>query len=529
MSFNLKRRFFAAAVVACVLSAPALVSANESVLRVVPHADLKVLDPFQTSIYISRYHGYMIFDTLFGMDGSGEIKPQMLQSYTTSPDRLVWTFVLRDELSFSDGAPVTSEDVVASLNRWSKKDLMAQTMFKYVSAVEAIDAKTVRMTLNAPYGLVLETLGKPNSIAPFIVPKRIADGPLDRPMSELIGSGPFLFKQDEYKPGEKVVYVKNPKYVPRKEAASNLSGGKVANYDRVEWIILKDAQTQMNALVTGAVDIVERPASEHIAALKSNPAIQLRGNLSTGVANTLRFNHLIPPFNDVKVRQAAMLALGQEPILRTQVGSRDLYQVCLSVFPCGTPFSSPNNGGWLSALPQLEKAKAALKASSYQGEPIVLLHSTDVASMEKLPLAAAQMWRQAGFKVDLQSMDWATVATRRTNREVASKGGWNAFFTTHSPGDLLNPISHPIVAATGDKAYYGWAKDDRTETLRTEFAMASTVEERKRIAEELQLRVLEQGSFYPAGITMYPLALRKAAVGGLVDGQMPIYWSVTKP
>jgi peptide/nickel transport system substrate-binding protein len=518
----------AVAALICVSAFAAGPASADGVLRVAPHADLKVLDPFQATIYISRFHGYMIFDTLFGMDAEGKVQPQMLQTYTASPDRKTWTFVLRDGLVFTDGAPVTSQDVVASLNRWARKDLMAQDLFAWVSKLEAVDAKTVRMTLSAPYGLVLETLGKPNSIAPFIVPKRLAESPLDKPMPELIGSGPFIFKADEYKPGEKVVYVKNPRYVPRKEPASGLAGGKVVNVDRVEWVILKDPQTQMNALLTGAIDMLESPASEQMAALKANPDIQLLTIEKAGMSISMRFNHKYPPFTDQKVRQAAMLAIGQEPVLRTQMGSSDYYKTCLSFYPCGSPLSTTNNAGWISTRPQTEKAKALLKTSSYKGEPIVLLHPTDLAMLAKAPLATAQLLRQAGFNVDLQSMDWATFASRRMVREPSSKGGWDVFLTIHSGGDLLNPISHPIMGSIGDKSYYGWAKDDRIEALRSAYAMAATTDDRKRIAEEVQLRALDQGLFYPMGQTFIPVAIRKNAVKGLLPGFFPVYWGVTK-
>lgn len=527
MSLKSSKHALAAFMCATALIAAAPAQA-QSVLRVVPHADLKVLDPFQTTIYISRFHGYMIFDTLFGMDADGKVQPQMLQSYAVSPDRKTWTFVLRDGLVFSDGAPVTSQDVVASLNRWGRKDLMGQDLFAWVSKLEAVDPKTVRMTMSSPYGLVLETLGKPNSVAPFIVPKRLAEAPLDKPMPELVGSGPFLFKADEYKPGERVVYVKNPRYVPRKEPASGLAGGKVVNVDRVEWVILKDPQTQMNALVTGAVDILEAPASEQMAAIKANPALQLVTVDKSGMSISMRFNHKHAPFDDQKVRQAAMLAMGQEPVLRTQMGSADYYKTCLSFYPCGSPLSSTNNAGWISARPQTEKAKAMLKASGYKGEPVVLLHPTDLSMLAKAPLAAAQLLRQAGFNVDLQSMDWATFASRRHNRDAPSKGGWNIFLTIHSGGDLLNPASHPIMGSLGDKSYYGWAKDDRVEALRTAFAMAGTTEDRKRLAEEVQLRALDQALFYPVGQTFIPMAVRKSAVKGLIPGYFPVYWGVSK-
>ena len=146
----------------------------ETVMRVIPHADLKNLDPIWTTAYISRNHGYMIYDTLFAMDENFKPQPQMVDSWTTSDDGLVWTFVLRDGLKFHDGAPVTGEDVVASLNRWGKRDGMGQQLFANMASLEATDDKTVVMTLSSPFGLVLESIGKISSNVPFIMPKRIA-------------------------------------------------------------------------------------------------------------------------------------------------------------------------------------------------------------------------------------------------------------------------------------------------------------------------------------------------------------------
>src|SRR6516165_4822729 len=99
--------------VACATPASA-----EKTLRAVMHSDLKILDPIWTTAYIVRNHGYMIYDTLFAQDEKGEIKPQMVDSFDVSPDRLRYTFRLRDGLLWHDGAPVTAEDCVASIRRW---------------------------------------------------------------------------------------------------------------------------------------------------------------------------------------------------------------------------------------------------------------------------------------------------------------------------------------------------------------------------------------------------------------------------
>ena len=132
--------------------APAKAQA-ETVLKVAAHADLKVLDPIWTTAYISRNHGYMVYDTLFAMDENFQPQPQMVDTWETSDDGLVWTFVLRDGLSFHDGSPVTGADVVASLERWGQKDGKGQALFGVVESLEASDDKTVVMTLSEPYGL----------------------------------------------------------------------------------------------------------------------------------------------------------------------------------------------------------------------------------------------------------------------------------------------------------------------------------------------------------------------------------------
>src|SRR4029077_14848977 len=185
------------------------------------------------------------------------VKPQMVDRYDTSADKLTWTFTLRGGLEWHDGAPVTAEDCVASIKRWGARDAMGQKLMSYVAELAAADAKTIRMTLKEPYGLVLQTLAKPGASVPFMMPKRVAETDPQKQITEYIGSGPFIFKTDEGRAGEKAVYLKNPKYKPRAEPPSGLSGGKVAKVDRVEWIWIADSQTQVNAILKGEIDLIQ--------------------------------------------------------------------------------------------------------------------------------------------------------------------------------------------------------------------------------------------------------------------------------
>jgi peptide/nickel transport system substrate-binding protein len=494
---------------------------DNTVLRIVPGSDLAILDPIWTTATVSQDHGYMIYDTLFGMTAEGRIQPQMVDRYETSPDGKTWTFTLRNGLEFHDGQPVTSEDVVASLQRWGRRDTSGQKLLSFVDGWETVDARTFRMRLKTPYGLVLESLGKPGANVPFIMPKRVAATSADKQIDDYTGSGPFILK-DEWKPGEKVVYVRNPRYVPRTDPATGTAGGKIARVERVEWIIITDPQTQANALAMGEVDYIEMPAFELYRTLKRNPDIQMLELSPLGGQNILRFNHLEPPFDNPKVRQAAMAALNQDMFLQVQVGIPGLSRACFSVYPCRTPYAT-TAGMDAIAHPNPGRARQLLAESGYAGTPIVLLQATDVTSLAKLPLVAAQLLRQAGFTVDMQPMNWKSVVSRR-----ARKTGWHIFITNAPAVSQTNPIDSYALNASCDKAWFGWPCDAELERLRDAFARAADDPERKAMAEQAQVRAMEIGTFVPLGEYSTPVAARKNVKGLLPGPQTMVLWNVEK-
>src|SRR6202140_2847354 len=174
-------------------------------ITAVMHSDLRVIDPLFTTAYITRDHGYMVYDTLLATDANFKIQPQMAY-WKVSDDKLTYTFTLRDGLKWHDGAQVTAEDCVASLKRWGKVDNMGQKLMDFTASIEATDTKTITLKLKEPYGLVLDSIGKPSSYTPFMMPKRLAETPAGQQIKEQIGSGPFKFVQSEFQPGVKAVY-----------------------------------------------------------------------------------------------------------------------------------------------------------------------------------------------------------------------------------------------------------------------------------------------------------------------------------
>ena len=495
---------------------------ENNVLRVVPGSNLAILDPIWTTATISQNHGYMIYDTLFGMNAEGRIQPQMVDSYETSPDGKTWSFRLRDGLEFHDGQPVTSEDVLASLQRWSRRDSMGQQLASFVEKWEPVDARRFRIRLHTPYGLVLESLGKPFANVPFIMPKRVAAAPSDKQIDDYTGSGPFIFKKDEWRPGEKVVYVRNTRYAPRADPATGTSGGKIARVDRVEWIIITDPQTQANALAAGEVDMLEMPAFELYRSMKRNPDIQLLELNPFGGQNYLRFNQLEPPFDNPKVRRAAMAALNQEMFLQVQVGIPGLYRTCFSVYPCKTPYATASGMDFI-AHPNPGRARQLLEESGYSGKAIVLLQPTDAAIVARLPIVAAQLLRQAGFTVDMQPMNWQSLVSRR-----ARKTGWHIFITNSPGGSQANPLANFALNAGCDKAWFGWPCDPELERLRDAFARAADEQERKAMAEQVQVRAMEIGTHVPLGEYVNPTAARQNVKGLLPGPQTMVLWNVAK-
>ena len=529
---HMVRRSLISAAVAAALSlglaagAQAQSKSDTRTLRFVPHSNLNVLDPIWTTQYMARNHGYMVYDVLFALDEKNQIKPQMVDKWSVSPDRKTWTFTLRDGLMFHDDKPVTSDDVIASLKRWSARDAMGQKLAGFVDQWQAVDAKTFRLVLKEPYGLVLDSFGKPSSNVPFIMPKRVAETDPTKQIEEYVGSGPFVFQKDQWKPGERAVYTKFAKYKPRGEPASGLAGGKVAKVDRVEFVILKDPQTMANAINAGEVDIIEQIAFEQVPNVRQNKNVEVMDWVGGGVY-MCRPNHLVAPFNNEKVRLAAIHALGyQEPFLRAQVGSKEFYRTCSSLYPCGTPYASEKGMEFLKKY-DIAKIRDEVKASGYDGSPIVVMAPTDLQTISKLPIVASQMLKQAGFNVDMQSMDWNSVVARRAKRDPANAGGWNMFCTYWVSPDVMNPIASAPLTGNGEKGWFGWAKDDELEKLRDQFSRATDEAEKKKLAEAVQVRAAQIGVYAHAGEAIFPSAIRKNVVE-MVKAPAPVLWNISK-
>ena len=524
---TIKRRILAVAGAALVLGAGSAVAQDaRKTLRFVQAGNLTILDPIFTTAYVTRDHGYMVYDTLFSSDENNAVKPQMVDKYEVSPDKKLWTFTLRDGLEWHDGKPVVADDCVASIKRWAARDAMGQKMMEFVAEMKAVNAKTFTIALKEPYGLVIDSLGKPSSNVPFMMPKRIAETDPFKAIDSQIGSGPFIYVNAESKPGEKHVYVRNAKYKPRAEPASGLAGGKVVKVERVEFVDMPDPTQQVNALIAGEIDMIENVPHDLIPLLKKDRNVQTVNWNPLGQQFILRFNHLTKPFDNLKIRQAAMYAMRQEDYLKATVGEPEYYKICSAAFVCGTPnaVDAPNG---LLVKPDFEKSKALLKEAGYDGTPIVLMQSTTLPVLTNTAPVTKQLLEQGGFKVDMQSMDWQTLVSRRTKKDAPDKGGWNVFHTFSVAADILNPISDSYMVANGDKSWFGWPTDPEMEKIRDAYAKETDPVKGKALAAAVQARALETGQYGWIGQWYGPGAMR-ANVSGWLKAPVPVMWNVEK-
>ena len=505
---------------------------GKKTITAVMQADVKIFDPIVNTADITSRFALMVFDTLFSLDQNLVPQPQMVGKYDISSDGLTYTFVLRDGLKFHDGTPVTAEDVVTSLKRWWVKDGGGQIIQKYTKELVAVDDKTFRLVLTQPYGLVLDTLAKPDANVPVIMPKRLAVTDPNQPVTEVMGSGPFKFAKDEWVPGSKVVFTKNTDYVPRSEPANGFSGGKVVKVDRVEWVVLPDPQSAVQALNRGQIDFIEIPPVDLLPLLKANKDVKVEDISPLGTQGILRINHLQPPFTDVRARHAMQWLVNQRDFMTAAIGDPSLWKVCGSFLICGEPMAFNDGADMLNQdIPneqRIAKAKELLQQAGYKGEPVVLLDPANYPAFHVANLVFSEALKKAGVNVQLDTMDWSTLVTRRTKKDPAGQGGWSIFFTSSGGLEGSNPAFNIATAANCDKAWWGWPCDPKLEELRSQWALATTLEARKKIAQQIQIVATDDVIYIPWGVWKTPAAMRQNLKNMLKVPDSIIFWNVEK-
>jgi peptide/nickel transport system substrate-binding protein len=512
--------------VAGVLSAPA--AAQERPLRLVMNTELQILDPIVTPSVVTRAFGFMVWDTLIGIDSKGAPKPQMLEGWRVSDDRMTWTFTLRDGLKWWDGSPVVADDAVQSIRRWGARDGLGRQLMAATRELRVVDPKTFVLELSRPFGHVLEALGKTATLVPFIMPARLAQTPPNQQVSEIVGSGPFTFRREEWRAGDRAIFHRNADYTPRSEPADGLAGGKVVHFETAEFVSIPDHATKAAALQTGEIDYLERAPTDFIPIMRRDERIRVTQGLGGGqILGMLTLNHTQPPFNDVRIRRALQQAINQAEVVAGLGLPADMVRErCLTIYMCDGPYDT-DAGTEVIRTPSRERARAMLREAGYNNEPVVILHASDSAVINPIATVAIEHMRQAGLNIDVRTSDWSTVAQLRTRRTPTSEGGWSVVPLVWTGFDMENPMTNPILVYNCANVYPGWWCDERQVPLLKQFAEEMDPAKRREIASELQRLALDHVSGVAMGQFASPAAYRSDLEGVLEVG-FPVLWNIRR-
>jgi peptide/nickel transport system substrate-binding protein len=521
-------RLTTAALAVALAAIPAATQAGSpQTLRLIAQADLRILDPIWTTATITRNYGYMVYDTLFALDSHFRAQPQMVERWTADRDQLNYTFTLRDGLKFSDGQPVRSPDCIASLQRWSKRDALGQSLAANIAQYRMIDDQSFSIVLKKPFPLLLDALAKPDSNVPFIMPQRVAETTSDAQIKDTTGSGPFIFLKSEWVPGHQAVFVKNPNYVPRKEPPSWAAGGKLVRVDRVVWLYIPDPATAMAAFTTGEADWWENPPPDYYQLLADNPKVTLAQSSPLDITGILRFNQLQPPFDNVKMRLALLYATDQAEYMAAVAGDAKYWHTCYSFYACGGPMISNAGAEALIGQRDFGKAKELIRDAGYHGEKVVVLDPTDFFVLHALALVTDSVLRRVGINVEMQAMDWGTLVSRRALKTPIDRGGWSIFLTMFPGFAVLDPGVNAPLRANGEDAWIGWPSDPVIEKLRDAWLAARDEARRKTLAEDLQREAFKSVPYIPLGEFSARTAFHNNLTG--IDlGPGLFMWSVAK-
>jgi len=520
-----RRTLLRAAAAAPALALPAFArAASATTLRFIPVIDLAFTDPVFSGAFVSRNHGFMVFDTLYGIDSKLQVSPQMLEGHRVEDDGKRWDLTLRPGLTWHDGETVTARDCVASIRRWAKRDALGTALMAATDELSAPDDRTIRFRLKRPFPMLPMALGKAAVPACFMMPERLAETDPFKQIPEVIGSGPFRFVADERVPGARNVYQRFEGYKPRESGTSDWTAGpKVVHYDRVEWTTMPDAATGASAIQSGEQDWQETTPHDLLPLLKRNRQVVIEVLDPLGFCCNMRVNTLQPPFNNPAIRRALMGAIDQQAVMTAVAGDDPAYQQTpIGFFTPGTPMASDVGMEVFKGPRDYDKVRRDLAAAGYNGEKVVILVPADSLAQKPLGDVAAGLMQQVGMNVDYQAMDFGALLTRRNRKTPVEEGGWSAFVTNWQGIDWLNPASHMLLR--GDAGYPGWFESERIERLRAQWLEAPDLAAQKHIAAEIQRAAFDEVPFYPLGLYRQPTAYRTSITG--VNRGTVTFWNV---
>lgn len=453
-------------------------------LKVAYASDPDTIDWSITGATSTRDVAWHIFEMLFALDKNYAVKPMLAEDYEVSEDRMLYTVKVRDGVNFHNGDVLTAEDVVASIERWRKVSSVGKITDSYIESVTATSDLELEIQLNQPYNALLADLAAPKT-ALLIIPAEVAEKAGEQPLlsEHLIGTGPYQF--DKWERGQEILLTKFSDYSAREETDwGGLTGKKTAHFDELKFMIVKDSQVMINGLKTGLYDYAQNIPTDLYEVIEATPNIDPVTYLNG--YSTITPDKSEAPFDDLKVRQALNHALDKEAIAKATYGAEEFYSLDGALFvPEQTELYS-DKGSDQYLVYDKEKAKQLLEESSYNGETLKIMYSSNTEDYKKISQVVKQQLEEVGFNIELVSYEWATYLDKwrdSANWDLVVVG-WSTRFSPNELGML-----------SIDTNSSGWYNSERWVDLLDQWGHAETAEQKKEVLTEMNQTVYDELPF----------------------------------
>jgi peptide/nickel transport system substrate-binding protein len=448
-----------------------------------------------------------IFEQLYTLNADYQPTPMLAESVDISEDGLTYTFALRQGVKFHNGKELTSEDVVASMNRWIVTSSRAKVLLTNAK-FEAVDKYNVKLTVEKPSSDVLILISSQAQF-PAIMPSEIVESAPAEGVTEYIGTGPYKFK--EWKQDQYIHLVKYEEYQSVDSEASGFAGKKDAPTENLFFHFVPDHSTRIAGVKTGKYDIADSIPIENYDELAAEKSLELLS--FPGGALTAFFNTSEGLLADVKIRQAILAAFNNEEIMLASFAKPELYSLAPGYLSTSQVQWSNDAGKEYYNQADPEKAKKLLAEAGYNGEEITLHTTKDYNEMYTATIVIQEQLRQIGMNVKVESYDFPTFLETKNDRSK-----WDIFVA--STGYQITPPQ--LLAVTPD-----WAGLDN-ETVKNALVSirgAATPEDAKKEWEKLQGFLYELGSSTVIGHYNGVVAISKS-IEGFENFEAPIVWNV---
>ncbi len=472
------------------------------------------LDPHWGTQTITEVLANHLYEGLYSLDASYRPIPMLADGMPqVSPDGLTYTIKLRQGIKFHNGKEMTSDDVVASIRRWSQRSPYGKALFAQVADWKALDKYTVQLKLKEKSAIVAISLAVPSSFG-AIYPKEIAEKfPPDQRITEFVGTGPF--KLAEWKPDQYIRMVRFDDYKPRSEPRSGYGGGKIAYVDELRWIPVPDAASRAAQIESGDLDFADDLVADAYDRLKANANVQ--------PIIVKPYYWLVAVFNkkeglmtNQKLRQAWQAALDIEPIMKTVAGGKpEFYRMDSSLAFQELPAWHTNIPGLPWNERNKDKAKRLLREAGYTGQPIRFMTTQEYKWMYDFALLTKQQLEDVGFVIDLQVMDWSTLGQRRVNPKEYD------VFTT-GMGNFFDPTHHIYLGPN----WPGWTSDEEFATINAQLARETDPKKRYALWEQQTKIFYDKVPVARYGDLFGLRAARKIVKGFDDKVERPRFWGV---